>query len=82
MGESSFFPLQVGWQCIMEDLWAPVAGVVYPLSVCLSSITPRKSLKAQPVGLPIGFVGLGREAYIILHGQIFKSYKENKLFSL
>lgn len=36
-----------------------VSGVVYPLSVCLSSITLRKSLKAQPVGLPIGFVGLG-----------------------
>ena len=28
-------------------------------SVCLSSITLRKSQKAQPVGLPIGFVGLG-----------------------
>ena len=34
-------------------------------SVCLSSITLSKSLKAQPVGLPIRFVGLGREAYVI-----------------
>lgn len=56
-GETSFLPSAGG-------LGVHHGGAHSP-SVCLSSITLSKSLKAQPVGLTIRFVGLGREAYII-----------------
>lgn len=64
MGESSFFPSAGGLGVCYGGPVGPGSGPFSGSwgclsSVCLSSITLRKSQKAQPVGLPIGFVGLG-----------------------